>query len=252
MLPYAEALDYIRDAEIDLAYQDKVDGHPLVMGPTTSFRQDVRWAKADTSRLEVITKQVYGLVFSHKGFVCVGTPDSSIYRPECGCFARYSMYGALGSGLGGYAATCRSDLVLGEEGDACHLKNAKLYPGGWVHHLKAHGFPPVLLPEGYKERQLSQLKGKVEAMVNDLTTIESPKMGGFRVEVRLCPLANTWLRVKQQVEATVRELAHHTVAVEVDRNQILNRATEALEAVEECVRNMLCMVHLHTACTWKH
>ncbi|CAE7276735.1 unnamed protein product [Symbiodinium sp. CCMP2592] len=90
---------------------------------------------------------------------------------------------------------------LGEVGDA------KPHPGGWVHHLKAHGYPPVLLPEGYQERQTSQLKGKVEAMVNDPTLSSRP-----RWEVSCWKsLANTWLRAKQQVEATVTELAHHTV-----------------------------------------
>ena len=76
---------------------------------------------------------------------------------------RYTMFGWVGTGHGGYSISCKDPDLQGEIGQCIFLK-FKLYPGGWVHHLKACGLPPVQFPEAFTHQQQTRLQGKVEGM----------------------------------------------------------------------------------------
>ena len=133
--------------------------------------------------------------------------------------SRYSMFGKHGMGAGGVTLTARPD-----SDSPVHM--SKVYPGGWVHHIKALGLPPVAWNHA-TNRDMGLLKDKVQGLVNDLNTQSNHKMGGFRIEVRV-QLAPTWDGLTSAAEEQVNAFLDYGQGLEVAKETILAYTQEGL------------------------
>lgn len=150
-------------AELDVGFQRIVNGNPIVVYPLNTLKEEevLQGFKEDTSR--------------------------------------FSMFGALGQGYGGFTLQGKEDPLELLDFGTCRFLNCKVYPAGWVRQLKALGLPPQLLPDGYTERQLAKLKPKISGMLIALEQWKCIKMGGFRMEMRLQPNNCNWQRLETQI-----------------------------------------------------
>ena len=192
-------------AGIDLGWQPCAIKEAMALRPRPSMRTSAKfdWAKDDTSR--------------------------------------YSLFGKLGQGGGGFSIQAKAGSPTPPLQEACQPLHVKAYPGGWVHHVKAIGAPPTQLPDGYSNRNLSSLRDKVLWLCNDMVWHEGPKMGGLRVEARLKPLGSPWAVVEEHMRALVSDVLAHSDGLFLDTDVLLTAALDAFSTVEAMNSKLTCM-----------
>ena len=136
----------------------------------------------------------------------------------------YSLFGSLGNGFGGLTMKCRAD------GNLRHLKPNKvqIYPGGWVHNLKAQGMLVVKPPWGAKNHWVLQQKVKVQETIDTMLANQRKSFGGVRVEFRCKCQATGWDDQKVELKDMREQLLQGLRCIMLELSHILAHAQQGL------------------------
>ena len=101
-----------------------------------------------------------------------------------------------------------------------------------MHHLKALGLPPTAWVHA-TNRDLGLWKEKIQGLVTGFISQSNPKIGGFRVEVRVQLQENLqWERLLELVEEQVNAFLDHAQGLEVKIEALLEHIQDGLSASE--------------------
>ena len=183
-----------------------------------SLRARTAWTKASAD---------FGTQTTLNGNPAVVYPNPSMrFSKQFKWFSRltYPLFGLLGGGFGGMQ-------VQGADGS--NVVKAVVYPGNYVHQVKALGAPNIAAPKNSSARWFANQWVKLKTMVAQLFTLDDIQVAGLRMEFRLSGLETTWLEQQQYLSTVCQELCKHLDVQDVSFEATHADSVEALKNAEE-------------------
>ena len=108
-----------------------------------------------------------------------------------------------------------------------------MYPGGWVHNLKAQGLPALQVPADAKESWIVKSQDKFQRMLETFLTTINPNMTGMRFEVRCQLVHDTWQDQHTDLQEIFKQVSPRLKAIVVPVADVLSHlATGMRKAID--------------------
>ena len=108
----------------------------------------------------------------------------------------------------------------------CQPSKVQVYPGGWVHSLKAFGLSPTKAPNGAKENWIVKQMWKLSATIHYLLENIPHNVGGIRIDFRCVVRVSDSKRQKYQLEAVCHIVVQRLLVVSLQTANILSHALD--------------------------
>ena len=116
--------------------------------------------------------------------------------------------------------------------DGSDVVKAVVYPGRYVHQMKALGAPRMTAPVNPTARWFANPWAKLKSMVAQLFKLDDIQVAGLRIEFRLNCSETTWLEQQQYLCTIFQELCKHLDVQDVSFEVFHADSAEALKNTE--------------------